>query len=438
MTTQKQLAMFIEEEIAAENEKAEISNVDTASTFLDNMKMPVHRWFRYSAGYSAEWAKNTISKFAGDKNIVLLDPFVGSGTSLLAAQESGAEGYGIEAHPFVYRVAQAKMYWTADNGDFDRFVAKIVALAATIKTDITVYPDLIRRCFPDDTLTELDTLRRSWEALNDRSPSSELCWLAITSILRISSPVGTSQMELIQPKKSKQRSVKPMDAFIAQVAMVKADIIAFKKRACNSLYHLAKDDARVCSSVQDDTVDLVITSPPYINNFDYADATRLEMSFWGDVKGWGDLQNHVRKYLVRSCAQHMKPRSDNLEALLENPAIAPIGQELREVCLELARERLEHNGKKNYHLMTAAYFVDLARVWGALRRVCRADSNVCFVVGDSAPYGVYVPVHDWLGRLAVANGFRGYQFEKTRDRNVKWKNRKHRVPLIEGRLWVDG
>jgi len=63
---------------------------------------------------------------------------------------------------------------------------------------------------------------------------------------------------------------------------------------------------------------------------------------------------------------------------------------------------------------------------------------VCFVIGDSAPYGVYVPVMEWMGRLAASAGFRNYEFEKTRDRNVKWKNRKHRVPLCEGRLWVNG
>lgn len=65
-------------------------------------------------------------------------------------------------------------------------------------------------------------------------------------------------------------------------------------------------------------------------------------------------------------------------------------------------------------------------------------SRVCFVVGDSAPYGVYVPAIEWLGKLAVAAGFRSYDFEKIRDRNVKWMNRKHRVPLCEGRLWVEG
>jgi hypothetical protein len=80
----------------------------------------------------------------------------------------------------------------------------------------------------------------------------------------------------------------------------------------------------------------------------------------------------------------------------------------------------------------------LARTWVALRRASAPHSRVCFVIGDSAPYGVYVSAVDWLGTLAVSAGFKSWKFERTRDRNVKWKNRKHRVPLCEGRLWVEG
>ena len=52
--------------------------------------------------------------------------------------------------------------------------------------------------------------------------------------------------------------------------------------------------------------------------------------------------------------------------------------------------------------------------------------------------GCYVPVIEWMGALAQAAGFESFEFEKTRERNVKWKNRKHRVPLCEGCLWVRG
>jgi hypothetical protein len=88
--------------------------------------------------------------------------------------------------------------------------------------------------------------------------------------------------------------------------------------------------------------------------------------------------------------------------------------------------------------MVAAYFCDLARVWQNMRRFAAPGSDVCFVIGDSAPYGVYVPADVWLTKLAEAAGFGDARFEKLRDRNIKWKNRKHRVPLKEGNLWLRG
>ena len=80
----------------------------------------------------------------------------------------------------------------------------------------------------------------------------------------------------------------------------------------------------------------------------------------------------------------------------------------------------------------------MADVFLSLRKVTKDNSLMCFVIGDSAPYGVYVPVQKWLGELALHAGFSNYSFEKLRDRNVKWKNRKHDVPLQEGRLWIKG
>jgi hypothetical protein len=209
-------------------------------------------------------------------------------------------------------------------------------------------------------------------------------------------------------------------------------------RMATPLGRIESDDARECHTVPDAWATLVITSPPYANNYDYADATRLEMTFLREISGWGDLQESVRRHLVRACSQHVPPGAVDLEATVNHPDLAPIRVEITEVCRQLSEVRLEKGGKKTYNNMVACYFSDMARVWQALRRSCAKGAEVCFVVGDSAPYGVYVPVVEWLGKLAVAAGFKSWTFDKLRDRNTKWKNRKHRVPLCEGHLWVQG
>ncbi|WP_197909566.1 hypothetical protein [Gemmata massiliana] len=198
------------------------------------------------------------------------------------------------------------------------------------------------------------------------------------------------------------------------------------------------DDARQLAAVPNQWAELVITSPPYANNYDYADATRLEMTFFGEIEDWGGLQERVRKHLIRACTQHVTPLIKKTDELIADPMVGAISNELKDACHKLGTERLTRGGKKAYHTMVAAYFRDMGQVWGALRRACADGCRVCFVVGDSAPYGVHIPVDRWLGELALASGFKKYRFEKTRDRNTKWKNRKHRVPLHEGRLWVEG
>src|SRR5438552_7964059 len=83
----------------------------TSSTFSDNLSMPVHRWFRYSAGFSAQWVRDLIELQQVKGNLKVLDPFAGSGTVVLEAECCNAQAIGIEAHPFVARIAQAKLAW---------------------------------------------------------------------------------------------------------------------------------------------------------------------------------------------------------------------------------------------------------------------------------------------------------------------------------------
>jgi len=400
--------------------------------------LPIHRWFRYSAGFSALWAREVIAEQVALGRRRILDPFAGSGTVMLESERFVTEGKGVEAHPFVFRVAKAKLLWRSNPRAFFNAAMGLVKTARTKPSKMADYPPLIEKCFPADALLKLNALKAAWQQMADGSPHSELTWLVLASILRECSPVGTAQWQYVLPRKRKVRVLDPFAAFEAKVHQMCADMAIRQQEFCGPPALICRDDARECATIPDGWAELVITSPPYANNYDYADATRLEMCFFGEVQSWGDLQETVRKHLVRSCTQHVAGLRNGLETYFGNSVLAPIDTELREVCARLEAERQSHGGKKPYHLMVAAYFSDLARVWQALRRVCAKDCIVCFVVGDSAPYGIYVPVDRWLGELALAVGFKSYRFEKTRDRNTKWKNRKHRVPLHEGRLWVVG
>lgn len=405
--------------------------VRNSTTFLDNMAQPVHRWFRYSAGFSAGWVESVVADSPGAR---ILDPFAGSGTTLLASQTAGAESFGVESQPFVARVAQAKLNWTADVREF--VLAGEDLLEEYEAVDAPSSAPLLEKCFTPEALGELMGLRKAVEAKEAKPEIASLLWLAFVSIVRKASHVGTAQWQYVLPNKSKRGVLPVAEAFELQLRVMATDMLDRQAAlGAPAEASLAESDVRAEGVMPDDWATHVICSPPYANNYDYADASRLEQTVLGEVNGWADLKK-MRGKLIRSCSQAMTGYRP--EDALADPILSPIAEELAKVYADLNLVKHQHGGKKAYDAMIVAYFHDLAYVWRQLRKATVAEAKVCFVVGDSAPYGVYVPVERWLGELALAEGFSSWSFEKVRDRNVKWKNRKHDVPLHEGRLWVEG
>ncbi|MCB2052346.1 MAG: hypothetical protein KDE63_13055 [Novosphingobium sp.] len=435
-----QAELFTEDAIAGQFDHARFNN--RSGAFVDNLSLPVHRWYRYSAGFSADWVRSLIhERFSDSGTFSILDPFAGVGTTLLACKAEGVQSWGFETHPFIHRIASAKLRGIHANFQevrriFNQFTD---CLSEAPRVEPGHISPLLIKCYSPDSLAYLLTMRDLFLADFDRkTPESELLWLAITAILRVCSGAGTAQWQYVLPNKSKSAVQLPLAAFQVKAAEILQDIEYAQRYSWHSSGSVLLTDARAprkCANIQ---VDAVITSPPYPNNYDYADATRLEMTFWGEINGWGDLQDAVRQYLIRSCSQHVAAEKLLLEDVLREPILEPIQEELSSVCHTLAEVRETRGGRKSYHTMAAAYFRDLGLVFQALRSLCRSGSFLCFVIGDSAPYGVYLDVDKWLGQLALASGFKSYSFEKIRDRNIKWKNRKHRVPLKEGRLWIQG
>ncbi len=433
MTILSQLSLF--DDASATTTKRKTAR---SGTFVDNMVLPIHRWFRYSAGFSAEWVEQVLQVWAIDQQQVVLDPFAGSGTVLLASEKLGLQSIGVEAHPTVAQICRAKLSWSTGVEQFVDFAEQVHRQSKHPSTNGITHPLLLERSFDPEILAHLAAMKTAWLACDDQSPAAALVWLAITAILRPCSSAGTAQWQYILPNKTKKKVLHPDLAFRQQIAIMAQDMRWMQSQVDTSHAGLINGDARNFSPATNKKVDAVITSPPYANNYDYADALRFEMTFWGEVQGWGDIHDKVRKHLIVSSSQHSSKEKLIAEELLADPLLMTIHTELKEVVDALAIVRESHGGKKHYHTMVAAYCRDIAQVMVELRQICNPGTRMCWVIGDSAPYGVYCPIDKWIGELALAAGFNQYRFEKLRDRNTKWKNRKHRVPLHEGLLWIDG
>jgi len=200
-----------------------------------------------------------------------------------------------------------------------------------------------------------------------------------------------------------------------------------------AIVHLG--DARE-SRLPDASFDLSFTSPPYLNNYDYADRTRLELYFLEMASSWREISEKVRKKLIISATTQINRSDYDLEHpltdLLEQAA-PDVARRLKDAVARLSEARLKKGGKKSYDIMVAQYFNDMTCVLKDNLRLLKPGARFVLILGDSAPYGVYVPTHEYLGMIALGLGFKDFDVLALRKRGQKWANnpQRHHEPLQE-------
>jgi DNA modification methylase len=253
--------------------------------------------------------------------------------------------------------------------------------------------------------------------------------------------VAATGWPYIAPNKKKITSVDKdvLTEFLLLANQMLGDIRAIKVwssgRSQESTHLLINGDSRNTKEfIADKSVDHVFTSPPYLNNFDYADRTRLELYFWGEAKSWGEISEKIRTQLMTSATTQIN-RSDSRYEILDDfkkdcPLITDF---IEESVSQLMNIRKTKGGKKSYDLMVAGYFNDMYQIVKDVSRVLRPGSKALFVLGDSAPYGVHIPTDKLIGDIGISVGFDSYEIEILRTRGDKWKAnpQRHTVPLRE-------
>ena len=118
--TSEQLALFHHEKSVSTTD-----DVKNWGTFKDSLRAPVHRWFTYPAGFSYKAVEHSFERFNIKQGMTVYDPFMGSGTTNLVAKCLGINSVGVEAHPFVINITQAKMYWNLKVNLIDKFLNEL-------------------------------------------------------------------------------------------------------------------------------------------------------------------------------------------------------------------------------------------------------------------------------------------------------------------------
>ncbi|HEV2706879.1 MAG TPA: DNA methyltransferase [Pyrinomonadaceae bacterium] len=426
-------------------------NRTNMGTFQDSLRAPVHRWFTYPAGFSYRAVEEAFRSYHIKAGMTVYDPFAGTGTTNVVAKQHGVNSFGVEAHPFIQFVARTKLFWEFDFRvllrDIDNLIASIQRAittqdTASISVD-KIFPELVCKCYRQEKLARLYLCREAINALPPE-PFRDFAKLGLTNLLRSAADVATG-WPYIAPKKQKNGNTSKASASNNVVELLRRQLyqmhgdLQSMRRASTPARHatlISGDSRQRQDSIESESVDLAFTSPPYLNNYDYADRTRLETYFWGEATTWGDITQKVRTRLIMSATTQINRKDFDEASLLSDDfrkTVPQITDELSLKANKLSGLRLTKGGKKSYDIMVAGYFNDMLRVVRETFRVLKPGGSFVLILGDSAPYGVYIPTDTYLGEIGKAVGFAKYDVEELRARGGKWKDnpQRHDVALKE-------
>ncbi len=267
-------------------------------TFESSKVKPIHAWFWYKEGYAPELVEFCVSSFESrskSKVSTVLDPFCGVGTTLLAAKTKKIQSIGVDASSLAVFISKTKTddYSDEDLSQAREFIArKFEPKESTAKDwEFELFP--ARAAFPKRNFNEILALREAIEQEEGRA--ANLLMLALLSILPQSSIVLKDGGVLKIDKRKQAMPAK--EIFRRKVKQIIADLESKSPPAPTGYVpQLFLGDARALD-IASESVDMVITSPPYLNNIDYSKIYGLELSLLARSKQEAEL---MRLRAIRS------------------------------------------------------------------------------------------------------------------------------------------
>lgn len=374
--------------------------------FAKNKTLPIHRWVPWIAGFASEFVQDAISRHLSGHGTVL-DPFAGVGTTLVEAILAGHDAIGFEINPYAALAcrikAKAYLYDTSllknEVQRFKDFCAEKMASSYTpgsiaplgFKTRADFYSPLVLRkvLITQDFISTMQDIH-----------IQELFKLVFASTM-----VSYSNYSYEPSLSQRVSSGKPIihDFPVTQTISHKLaemidDIIWMQSRLNSStLTTSVINDSffNYATQLNPLIADLIITSPPYMNNYHYNRNTRPQLYWLGYVEKPKDFElletSNLGKYwqTVRDLA-HV-----DLNFSLPGTDIEERLQEIRSMHPE--KKQYGGNGWANY---AASYFNDCYKFAQGIDYTLKPGGTALVVIGNSILQGVSIPTDQYFGKIA--------------------------------------
>lgn len=369
--------------------RANFSRNKTISGILG--RGPVHP---FPARMAPDLALGIIAE--SNRTLRILDPMSGSGTVLAVARSKRHYAIGVDIDPLAVLVSRV---WTtpidsqAVKGAADKALDYARGIFLSLRTR-DAYPDeanaetkkFIRYWFDDYARRQLASLAIAIHKVRNNQVRDVL-WCAFSRLIITKQSGASLAMDLShsRPHRTFKRApTKPFNKFLFAVNHVVENCINCENQDFGPEARVYEGDARSLP-LEDGSIDLVLTSPPYLNAIDYLRCSKFSLVWMG--------------YQIEK---------------LSNIRSASIGAEIgkrdahenQDIQNILSKLRLRPKLKARQESMLARYIEDMQRIVKETSRVLTENGKAVYVVGENTVRGTFVPNSKIIKIVANAIGLR--------------------------------
>lgn len=405
---------------------------DIPSDLLANTLVSIDRlnpWKIYALGFQPAKSIPEIPRWFIKKYLqpgaVVLDPFAGSGTTIMESMASGVSALWLDYHPLSQLICRVKTR-RFSHQRLSEEVSRIIEYASHARTA----PETVQFSnkdfwFQKPAQEGLELLR---EGIAKSDPQTQpLLWLAFSATVRKVSNMNDGMLLAARcsnvkevPERSRLDVIHYFEHYAERAIEASKEWDPVLQHYQGNVTELPTQDARVLPG--DWICDAIVTSPPYINAIDYVWASKFELHWLGMVK---TDQERLDLYASEIGTERIQKKACEQPGHTGNKRVDRLLEDIFE-----GREYVASKGQNQLRSRVVyKYFMDMKQHFEAAFAHIRAGGYYCFTVGDTSRIcGVEIPVASILAELACEAGFREcfqfYLLLKNRrlniPRNVEW------------------
>src|SRR5579859_1176284 len=411
-------------------------------SFGKNKHLPLHRWVPWVAGFSADFVQDCLRTYLPktESTATVLDPFAGVGTTLVESYLAGLNVVGFEINPYAALATRLKLRalkipiddLSSEIKKFERFMQRIEISSATREprskppSGFNGRTQLFSRKVQRKVLFALDFI----EGI-ENATVRDVFRLGLGAVM-VSFSNYSYEPSLTRREAVNKPNIEDAEVGLAisgKLHLMLEDIDWVQRQMKSQGYRpRAKVIPRSIFSARDVLeehafVDLVVTSPPYLNNYHYPRNTRPQLHWLGFTSGTG-YEGAREDESFGKFWQTVRD-ADAIDLSFAMPQLSELIAEIR--CKNTEKGSYGGRGWANY---VATYFNDTYDFCTVLAELMRPESAAVVVLGNSIIQGVEVQTDQVFGTIAELCGF---SFEKT----ILLRNKRTGSSIIQSSVRVD-